>query len=390
MSGTILHRNQATTVVLIDIPQSISDGQQVPYALRSSPALASPYPSTEPKGWKREAMLNKTAADERLYHESVQREIRAALSESRTYLHRLGGAWYRPRHALTSHPDSAQSPARTRNSEWSASPALSHAAAPVVLSTTEKSDQFHSLEDLQGTIVYNIRPGAAIIQVGDIGDFVVPSGSAFLWASLESGFPAFLSARRELSPENRTFDIILMDPPWPNRSVRNSNAYRTSEAQVQDPFLRTVRIVGDFLAPQGLLAIWVTNKSSIRARVLQTFQALDLHLHEEWVWIKITAQGVPVSQIDGVWRRPYEILLLLRKGQPPQGPARKVIAAVPDLHSRKPCLKILLEEQLPSKYSALELFARNLIAGWWSWGDEVLKFQHESQWDGYERSGVEF
>ncbi|OAL40433.1 hypothetical protein AYO20_00169 [Fonsecaea nubica] len=390
MSGTILYRNQAATVALIDIPQSIRAGQHLAYTLRSSLAVRSPYPSTEPKGIKREAILNTTTVEEQLYHESLQCEIRAALIEIRTHLHGRGELWCGARRALTSHADTSvpPSPAQPSNLEWSVSTGHSSTAVPVVLSTTERRTKFHSLEDLQGTIVYNIVSQTAIVQVRHVGDFLVPSGSVFLWASLEQGSPAFLSVRRALPPETRAFDLILMDPPWPNRSVRNSNAYRTSEAQARDPFLQAVRLTGDFLAPQGLLALWITNKSSVRDKVLQTLQALDLHLHQEWIWIKVTAQGEPVSAIDGVWRRPYEILLLFRKGQPPKGPERKVIAAVPDLHSRKPCLKLLLEKQLPPKYSALELFARNLTAGWWSWGDEVLKFQHESQWDGYEGSEV--
>lgn len=65
---------------------------------------------------------------------------------------------------------------------------------------------------------------------------------------------------------------------------------------------------------------------------------------------------------------------------------RRVIAAVPDLHSRKPNLKSILENvfftetgQLQS-YSALEVFARNLTAGWWAAGNEVLRFNERECW----------
>ena len=60
-----------------------------------------------------------------------------------------------------------------------------------------------------------------------------------------------------------------------------------------------------------------------------------------------------------------------------------MIAAVPDVHSRKPCLKSLIEEAFEFKageYRALEVFARGLVAGWWSWGDECLRFQWEGWW----------
>jgi hypothetical protein len=60
---------------------------------------------------------------------------------------------------------------------------------------------------------------------------------------------------------------------------------------------------------------------------------------------------------------------------------RRVIAAVPDIHSRKPCLKTLLEPYLvdSNDYSALEVFSRYLVSKWMSWGNEVLKYN----WDGY-------
>jgi N6-adenosine-specific RNA methylase IME4 len=33
-----------------------------------------------------------------------------------------------------------------------------------------------------------------------------------------------------------------------------------------------------------------------------------------------------------------------------------------------------------SKYAALEIFARHLVAGWTSWGNECLKFQDVRYW----------
>ena len=64
-------------------------------------------------------------------------------------------------------------------------------------------------------------------------------------------------------------------------------------------------------------------------------------------------------------------------------PMRRVIASVPDFHSRKPCLKELIEPLMAERadYRALEVFARNLVAGWWSWGDECTKFNEESFWE---------
>ncbi|EXJ55251.1 hypothetical protein A1O7_08177 [Cladophialophora yegresii CBS 114405] len=370
MQPTILFQNEAGTVYLIDLPTSIQNGQDTVYTLKSSEPLEFPYLSTEPKGAKRHAALAALSLKERSYHASVQERISLALAEIRSHLQATGqgGIWCYPPHALITNAAPELS-----NSNYSPGP-------PVILSTTELRTHFSSLRDLAGNVVCNLRSAAAIVTVTSHGEFVIPPRSTFILASLEQGLPAFVLAREGFFRECPGFELILMDPPWSNRSVRHSGAYRTQENQVQDPFDEALRIFMRVCAPQGWLAVWITNKSSIRAMVLQTLETMDLHLQEEWIWIKTTIHGEPVTQLDGVWRRPYEILLLFQKGVSPKRMKRRIIAGVPDVHSRKPCLKMLLQELLPPDYRALELFARSLTAGWWSWGDEVLRFQHESQW----------
>jgi N6-adenosine-specific RNA methylase IME4 len=93
--------------------------------------------------------------------------------------------------------------------------------------------------------------------------------------------------------------------------------------------------------------------------------------------------------IDDAMRKPYEILLLGRAAPNAwtimthaPNVRRRVIAAVPDIHSRKPCLKDMLESYMPdpTAYSALEIFSRYLVTGWMSWGNEVLKYNSDIYW----------
>jgi N6-adenosine-specific RNA methylase IME4 len=140
----------------------------------------------------------------------------------------------------------------------------------------------------------------------------------------------------------------------------------------------------------SLIGIWITNKHSIRSLVLGSdglFAQWGVTLIEEWIWVKTTLHGEPVTAVDGVWRKPYEVFLLGRKidnAVDAIGSAsitRRVIVGIPDQHSRKPCLKELLERLvLPQKYEALEVFARSLTAGWHSWGDQVLMFNWTGHW----------
>ena len=122
-----------------------------------------------------------------------------------------------------------------------------------------------------------------------------------------------------------------------------------------------------------------------------------LELVAEWTWLKVTDRGEPVFDLDGFYRKPWERLLIARRRgesrsrngsdgaaiesgtiQHPIKP--RIIVAVPDVHSRKPNLRPLFGDLLQPGFSALEVFARNLTAGWWSWGDEVLRFQESRHW----------
>jgi N6-adenosine-specific RNA methylase IME4 len=112
------------------------------------------------------------------------------------------------------------------------------------------------------------------------------------------------------------------------------------------------------------------------------FEGWGVHLVEEWIWLKVTSAGEPISELGSMWRKPYEILLVGRRGAFPDGDVkRRVLVGVPDLHSRKPNLKSIFEQVMKKeKYEALEIFARNLTSGWWAWGNEVLKFQSDECW----------
>jgi len=146
---------------------------------------------------------------------------------------------------------------------------------------------------------------------------------------------------------------------------------------VTDPFAEVVPILREHLKKDGLVAVWITNKASVRSRTITLLRQSGLTLFEEWVWLKTTVQGEPESALSGLWRKPYEVLLFFRRHRAHDKviPKRRIIVGVPDLHSRKPCLKELIEAVFGLvDYQALEVFARHLVTGWWSWGDEVLKF----------------
>lgn len=193
------------------------------------------------------------------------------------------------------------------------------------------------------------------------------------------------------------FDFIVMDPPWNNRSAKRSGQYDTMH-QKRTPFDSLQEMLGKHIAPQGLIACWITNRAEARTRALQAFEAWGVDLIEEWAWLKTTATGIPMTEIHGLLRKPYEILLLGKqidffierrdeKSSSKYEIRKRVIVAVPDLHSRKPSLKELIEPLMPNpaEYRALEIFGRHLTAGWWSWGNEAMKHNCEGFWQRADR-----
>ena len=246
-----------------------------------------------------------------------------------------------------------------------------------------------SIHHITNKLVCNPYPTPLSLQCSGF-DYKIPPNAKFLLSKVvDSTAPAFSMAALTMYPNSSPtagpgqFDFVLLDPPWENRSVRRSARYDTMRDT--DPMAVLQAMLGQHVAPGALVGCWITNRASIRDTALQAFQAWDVQLIEEWAWLKITVAGLPVTQIDGLWRKPYEILLLGRKHSEEaqwsdSDVQRRVIVAVPDLHSRKPHLRSLMEPFLPVVYRALEVFARNLTVGWCSWGDEVLKYNWDGHW----------
>lgn len=208
---------------------------------------------------------------------------------------------------------------------------------------------------------------------------IIPSGSNYLLGSIESQRDVFLGT----APQ---FDIVVLDPPWPSRSVRRkTDRYKTVyDMQEMHDLLSTIPLAGRLKA-DSIVAVWVTNKPAV-IDLLKSFGGLfdqwDVEPIGEWIWVKVTSKGEPVVDIESTWRKPWERLLFARRkgGSLKLQPERKVIFGVPDLHSRKPNIHALLDDVLPQDYQGLEVFSRNLTAGWWSWGDQTLLFQEKHHW----------
>ncbi|NWV24237.1 METL4 protein, partial [Origma solitaria] len=245
-----------------------------------------------------------------------------------------------------------------------------HQAVQVLEDETSSPEQ-----DLLSCVTENNSNCAKIIVL--MGQkYLVPPKSSFLLSDI--------SCLQPLLNYEKKYDVIVIDPPWDNKSVRRSNRYsHLSSWQIkQIP-------VPALAAPNCLVVTWVTNRQQhLRFVKDELYPHWSVKTLAEWHWVKITRAGEFVMPLDSLHKKPYEVLVLgrvqgdakeaLRKSENVLPiPEHKLIVSIPcSLHSHKPPLAAILAEFIKPDVECLELFARNLQPGWTSWGNEVLKFQH--------------
>lgn len=411
-----LYQSLSKAVTLLDIPLSISLAQGTPShphrdRIFSSEPPQHPYPSTEPKSEKARdnvmrAMVENAglAFPAKVLNEALE-EIRANYPGDEWCLPRqvleksqerevakddavLGG----DERAVMAEPE-MQIPVYSR---WSG--AATRQSPRALCKVTVNN--FENMQAIAYRLIHN--PHSTSLSLSTVSppqSYNIPPGSTFYLANIDKRSATHFSSIAQAFYSTPTatagpgqFDLILLDPPWNNRSAKRSGGYPTM-CQHLYPMDVLVEMLGQHIAPNGMVACWITNNPRTRTWVTGAFETWGVELFEEWAWLKTTATSIPVADIEGVWRKPYEILLVGRQldhsmgndpiGRNPERPmVQRVIVAVPDIHSRKPCLKDLLESVIldSQHYRALEVFARNLTAGWCSWGNEVMKYNSKGCW----------
>ncbi|TVY25330.1 Methyltransferase-like protein [Lachnellula hyalina] len=372
MAPCILYRNDDSDVTLLDIPRSIesAQGDSTKRIISSSP-LEHPYPSVEPKSAKAKARLGEVSIEDLL----LQKYVQLAFDGLRECYQ---GPWCLPR--ATGHPEIlARGKKRKRKEILTDETGQNDRESDQLKHEYLVSDSIQN--NVHSSLISNHNSSTIYHTTSDGLRARLPPHATALYGDITTTLETFTQS----APH---FKLIIMDPPWPNRSARRKSSYFISYSTPEINTLLSSIPLNDHLAEDGLVAVWVTNKVVFRDILLQEgglFDEWDIELVEEWVWVKVAVNGATICALDSAWRKPYETLLVgCKKGKKRTGNKdvkRRVIVAVPELHSRKPNLKALFEDMMGTeKYEALEIFARNLTADWWAWGNEVLKFQADEHW----------
>ncbi|CAJ1082503.1 N(6)-adenine-specific methyltransferase METTL4 [Xyrichtys novacula] len=230
--------------------------------------------------------------------------------------------------------------------------------------------------DLFSRVTENREDCATVVSLmGE--EYVIPAHTAFLLSDFTRIQPLVHYGSR--------FGLIVIDPPWENKSVKRSRRYSSL------PSTQLKRLPIPNLASSDCLVVtWVTNRPShLRFVRDELYPHWGVKVVAEWFWVKVTTSGDFVFPLDSHHKKPYEVLVLGRYSPSsdnstssleipsvPVGDQRLIVSIPSALHSQKPSLSEVLKPYIGAQAKCLELFARNLQPGWTSWGNEVLKFQH--------------
>ncbi|KAK8601252.1 hypothetical protein V6N13_059025 [Hibiscus sabdariffa] len=180
------------------------------------------------------------------------------------------------------------------------------------------------------------------------------------------------------------FNLIVIDPPWENGSARQKSVYPT----LPNRYFLSLPIKQLTHRGGALVALWVTNRDKLRNFIeKELFPAWGVRYFSTIYWLKVKGDGSLINDLGLFHHRPYECLLLgycngnemdsdcLSELMPIKD--KHIIMSIPGGYSRKPPIGELLLEHAPGVKPArcIELFAREMLAGWVSWGNEPLHFQ---------------
>ncbi|RXM37060.1 Methyltransferase-like protein 4 [Acipenser ruthenus] len=255
---------------------------------------------------------------------------------------------------------------------------------PLVGDNEDKTVQIISEDDMTSTedldlfsyVTENISDCARLVTL--MGqEYLIPPRSSFLLADI--------SCIQPLVKYNKTYDVIVLDPPWENKSVKRSNRYNSL------PSCQIKQIpIPSLAAPDCLVVTWVTNRQKHLQFVKEElYPYWSIEVLAEWQWVKKYKTHGTVTMLPRSGRKkvlsPRTSRGIVRKvNNSPRLTAKDIQSELAasgtgvSISTIGQVLHDVLKEFVDPEAKCLELFARNLQPGWTSWGNEVLKFQHLS------------
>lgn len=177
----------------------------------------------------------------------------------------------------------------------------------------------------------------------------------------------------------RTFDIVLLDPPWDYYGSKDGMGDAAKFYKLMSDREIIKFHPEKYLAPKGVMFLWATSpRLDLAIKCIRYWQLF--YRGVAFVWIKTKADGQPIGA-QGV--RPSIVKPLTEfvlaasrqeRGRPMPLASESVVQTVfapRQEHSRKPDEVQRRIEMLYPNATKLELFARRKRKGWVCKGDEL-------------------
>ncbi|KAF3005646.1 hypothetical protein E8E13_003561 [Curvularia kusanoi] len=293
--SAILYQSADREITLIDIPLSIALAQGRTDTLLSTPPLQTPIQTKEEHQQK--SSKTKTAQwTDTTHHEIYKPLISQALLDIKAH---VSGSWCLPRKILPTDKKDAEKELEHHFREWAAahseeantlSPSLDFQAMMASLGAPDAQPVQNSVQWSMTTSpanttfsqpsttspwtpsFYNASPTHLHLSLSHPTTpttphtFTLPPFSAYTLTNCDHP-DTFRTTFRALTLTHslpRTFPLILLDPPWPNRSAKRKHAYEQIGGM---PYLKRLLLrmdIDEYLAPGGIVGVWITNKVGVR------------------------------------------------------------------------------------------------------------------------------
>lgn len=173
--------------------------------------------------------------------------------------------------------------------------------------------------------------------------------------------------------ENCKYQIIYADPPWQYECGKVQGAAKNHYSTMSIDDLCALP-VEDLAENDCVLFMWATFPKLPEA--LQLIKAWGFQYKTvAFVWLKQNPKSLTWFYGLGFWTRGNaEICLLATKGKPKRRSPKvhQFIIAPRERHSKKPDITRDKIIDLVGDLPRVELFARQKIDGWDSWGNEII------------------
>ena len=175
---------------------------------------------------------------------------------------------------------------------------------------------------------------------------------------------------------NNKYNIIYADPPWKFRNTNTGGSMKSGAAnQYGTMSLEAIKRlpIASISEPDCFLFLWWVASMPLEAIEVVDAWGFQLKTMTAFSWIKKTKKWKDFFGMGFYTRQQQEHCLIAIKGRPKvlSHSVRQNVRERNVKHSRKPDTVRQCIVELCGDLPRIELFAREKVIGWDSWGDEI-------------------